>query len=81
MRDDNIRSVLMIHPDQLTKTGELLRGIYPLAIPEDRVIVARAQQWIVLATDSDILGPRSIDMTLVSNPRRVGKSKKKGYEA
>ena len=75
MPDDNIRSVLMFHPEQLTKTGDLLRGIYPLSIPEDRVAMARAQQWIVLAMDSDILGPALL-VPSQSNPRRAHTDRK-----
>lgn len=66
---------LVFHPDQIVETPE---GHYRLIVPpmlmqERDVAAARAQEWIVLAQESDVCReplPKGMRMDLLSNPRR-----------
>ena len=62
-----MRWALIAHPGQFIK-GHLVQT--PMLIAEAAIPIAVAQEWIVLATESDVVEP-VVDMTLLSNPRRV----------
>ena len=69
-----MRWALIAHSNQFRK-GYLVQA--PKNIPEDAVPAALAQEWIVLARDSQVYGDRVLyalmppDVPLQSNPRRT----------
>lgn len=58
---------LVFHPEQERAEGRLLQT--PMAILERCVPTAEAQDWIVLARDSDVVAP-GVNLNLQSNPVR-----------
>lgn len=61
-----MRWAIIAHPDQYIN-GRLVQT--PRLVPEDALPVAVAQEWIVLARDSQV-EPVHTDANLQSNPRR-----------
>ena len=67
---------LAFHPNQLAKTprGGFRLMVPPILLKESQIPAAIDQDWIVLGRESDVLSeplPKpSMDMTLLSNPRR-----------
>lgn len=67
-----MRWALVAHPAQFIR-GKLVQT--PRHIPEDSVPVARAQGWIVIGTDTEVLEQPLVDVPAQSNPHRL----KHGY--
>lgn len=64
-----MRWAIAFHPEQIMRrNGRSRLVVPPLLMPEDRIMTARAQGWIVLGADSDVYPNANVNVQ--SNPRR-----------